>query len=153
MVSSLSPYNLHLLFWGVLFILASIWLVLMALVCTAMRGDSVSLIMLPFLTTSMFSRLRCYLLVFQNIHRVAFRFLVIVILYGFVLSVSFLVSVISPPSGFSMQSLSRRIDVPTSSSILRIVLFLPFFIHIICHRLVWDIMPYVWLLDFFGPFA
>ena len=46
MVSSLSP---HLLFCCVLSILALIWLVLMALFCAAIRRDSVSLLMFPFL--------------------------------------------------------------------------------------------------------
>ena len=50
MVSSLSPYRLHFLFCCVLSILALIWLVLMALFCAAIRGDSVSLIKFPFLS-------------------------------------------------------------------------------------------------------
>ena len=49
MVSSLSPYNLHFLFCCVLSILALIWLVLMALLCAAIRRDSVSLLKFPFL--------------------------------------------------------------------------------------------------------
>ena len=45
MVSSLSPHSLHLLFFCVLSILALIWFVLMAI-----RRDSVSLLMFPFLS-------------------------------------------------------------------------------------------------------
>ena len=41
-VSSLSPHSLHLLFCCVLSILASIWLILIALSCAAFRRDSVS---------------------------------------------------------------------------------------------------------------
>ena len=44
MVSSLSPYSLHLLFCCVLSILALIWLVFMALFCAVVRRDSVSLL-------------------------------------------------------------------------------------------------------------
>ena len=56
-VSSLSPHSLHLLFCCVLSILALIWFVLMALSCTAIRRDSVSL-----LTRSRFSGVRCCIL-------------------------------------------------------------------------------------------
>ena len=49
MVSSLSPHSLYLLFCCVLSIVALIWLVLMALFCAAIRRDSVSLLMFPFL--------------------------------------------------------------------------------------------------------
>ena len=49
-ISSLSPYSLHLLFCWVLFILTFIWLVLMALFCTAIRRDSLSLLKFPFLS-------------------------------------------------------------------------------------------------------
>ena len=48
-VSSLSPYN-HLLFCWVLSIFVLIWLVLMAWFCTAIKRDSVSLLMPPFLS-------------------------------------------------------------------------------------------------------
>ncbi len=48
-VSSLSPHNLHLLLCCVLFILALIWLVFMAVFCAAIRRDSVSLFRFPFL--------------------------------------------------------------------------------------------------------
>ena len=50
MVSSLSLHSLHLLFCCVLSILALIWLFLMALFCTAIRRDSVSLFKFPFLS-------------------------------------------------------------------------------------------------------
>ena len=56
MVSSLSPHRLHLLFCWVLSILALIWLVLKALICAAIRRDSVS-----FLARSRFSRVRLLL--------------------------------------------------------------------------------------------
>ena len=49
-VSSLSLHNLHLLVCFVLSILALIWFVLIALSCTAMRRDSVSLLRFPFLS-------------------------------------------------------------------------------------------------------
>ena len=48
-VSSLSPHSLHLLFCCVLSILASIWSVLMALSCAAIRIDFVSLLRFPFI--------------------------------------------------------------------------------------------------------
>ena len=47
-VSSLSPHGLHLLYFCVLSILTLKWLVLMALFCTAIRRDSVSLLRFPF---------------------------------------------------------------------------------------------------------
>ena len=50
MVSFLSPHSLHFLFCSVLFILTSVWLVLMALCCAAIRRYSVSLIKSPFLS-------------------------------------------------------------------------------------------------------
>ena len=49
MVLSLSPHNLHLLFYCVLFILALIWFVLMALFRAAIKGDSVSLLSIVFM--------------------------------------------------------------------------------------------------------
>ena len=48
--SFLSPHRLHLLFCCVLSILALIWLVLTVLFCAAIRWDSVSLLMFPFLS-------------------------------------------------------------------------------------------------------
>ena len=52
MVSSLSPHSLHLIFCCVLYILALIWLVLMALFSAAIRRDSVSLLKFLFLCSS-----------------------------------------------------------------------------------------------------
>ena len=49
-VSSSSLHSLHLLFCCVLSILALIWFVLMALICAAIRRDSVSLLRFPFLS-------------------------------------------------------------------------------------------------------
>ena len=69
MVSSLSPPNLHLLFYCILSILASIRLVLISLFCAASKRDYG----FPFFATSMFSRVICCLLVVQNVHRVAFH--------------------------------------------------------------------------------
>ena len=54
-VSSLSPHNIHLLFFCVLSILVLIWLVLSVLFCAAIRRDSISLLKL------LFSRVRCSL--------------------------------------------------------------------------------------------
>ena len=100
-VSSLSPHNLHLLFCCILSILALIWLVLMALFCTAIRRDSVSLLRFPFFShvhifsceMSLVSRLKHPYSCFSS----HFYFLVIFILLIFVLSVLFLVVVISLP--------------------------------------------------------
>ena len=50
MVSSLPPHSLHLLFYGVLSVLALTWLVLTALSCAAIWRDSVSLLKIPFLS-------------------------------------------------------------------------------------------------------
>ena len=122
MVSSLSPHNLHFLFCYVLPILALIWLVLMVLFCAAIRRDSVSLLKFSFLShVQVFSS---GMLLFSRLNRPwscfssYFYFLVIVILLVFVLSVSFLVAVISPPPCFSMWSSSHCIDASTLSSML-----------------------------------
>ena len=48
-ISSLSPYKLHLLFCCVLSILSLIWLVLMVLFCAAIRRDNVSDLRFSFL--------------------------------------------------------------------------------------------------------
>ena len=106
MVSSMSPHSLHLLFCCVLSILAWIWLVLMALFCAAIRRDSVSLLKFPFLSQAQvlsreilfISRLKRPWCCFSYY----FCFLVFVILLSIVLSVLFLMAVISPPSCFSM---------------------------------------------------
>ena len=103
-VSSLSPHGLNLLFCWVLSILALIWLVLMALFCAAIRRDSVSLLKFPslhqvqvFWREMLFiSRLKSP----QSCFSSYFCFLVILLLI--VLSVLFLMAVISPRSCFSM---------------------------------------------------
>ena len=105
-VLSLSPHNLHFLFCCVLSILALIWLVLMASFCAAIRRDSVSFLKFPSLS---------HVLVFSNemsfISRLKhpwscfpfhFCFLFIVLLLVTVLSVSFLMAVISSLSCLSM---------------------------------------------------
>ena len=74
-VSSLSPHNLHLLFYYVLSILALIWLVLIALFCTAIQFLSLDF---PFLAMTIFSRARCSLLVTYGFHRFVFFFLIFV---------------------------------------------------------------------------
>ena len=119
---SLSSHSLHLLFCCVLSILALIWWVLMALFCTAVRRDSVSLWKFPFLRhvqvlsweMLFISRLKRPWSCFPS----HFCFLVFVILLSIVLSVLFLMAVISPRSCFSMLSSSRCIDVSTLSSML-----------------------------------
>ena len=66
-VSSLSPHNLYLLFCWVLFILAFIWLVLIALFCAAIRRDSDSLLSFPFLShVHVFS---CWMLLISRLKR------------------------------------------------------------------------------------
>ena len=115
MVSSLPPYSWHLLFCCVLSILTFIWLILMALFCAVIRRDSVSLLRFPFL--SHVKVLSCEMLFISRLKRPwscfpsLFCFLVIVILLSIMLSLSFLVPVISPPS-------SRCIDASTLSSML-----------------------------------
>ena len=102
MVWSLSLHSLSLLFCCVLSILALIWLVLMALICAAIRRDSVSLLKFPFL--SHVQVLSSGILFISRLKRPQscfpshFCFLVIVILLSIVLSVSFLMAVMSPPS-------------------------------------------------------
>ena len=66
MVSSLSPHSQHLLFCCVLSILYLVSLVLMALFCGAISGDSVSLFKFPFLSQIQFCRVRCCLLVIKT---------------------------------------------------------------------------------------
>ena len=103
-VLSLSPRNLHLLFYCVLSILAFVWLILMALSCAAISRDSVSILKFPFL-----SHIQVFLCEMLSISRLKrpqscfychFCFLVIVILLAIVLSVSFFMAVISPPLCF-----------------------------------------------------
>ena len=104
-VSSLSPHSLHLLFCCVLSILALIWLVLMALSCVTIRRDSVCLLKFPFL--SEVQVFWCEVLFIrrlkwpQSCFPSHFCFLVVVTLSSIVLSVSFLMVVISSRSCFS----------------------------------------------------
>ena len=106
MISSLSPHSLHLLFCCVLSILALIWLVLMALFCATIRRDSASLLKFPFL--SHVQVLSSEMLYISRLKRPwscfpsHFCFLVFVILFSIVLSVLFLMAVISPLSCLSM---------------------------------------------------
>ena len=94
----------------------------MALFCAAIRRDSVSLLKFPFL--SHVQVLSCQMLFISRLKRPwscfssYFCFLVFVILLSVMLSVLFLVAVISPPSCFFMQSSSRCMDASTLSSML-----------------------------------
>ena len=104
--SSLSPDSLHLLFCWVLYILALIWLILMALFWAAIRRDSVSLLNFPFL--SHIQVLSCEMLFISPLKRrwscfsSHFCFLVFVNLLSIVLSVLFLMDTIGPLSCFSI---------------------------------------------------
>ena len=84
MILSLSPHNRHLLFCCVLVILVSIWLVLMALFCGAIRRDSVSLLRFPFLS---YVHVFSWEMLLINVHRIVF--LIIVVLLVLVSSVLF----------------------------------------------------------------
>ena len=103
-VSFLSLHSLHLLFCCVLSILALIWLVLTALFYAAISRDSVSLLKFPFL--SHIKVLSCEMLFTSRLNRPLtcfpshICFLVTVILLSIVLTASFLIAVISPPSCF-----------------------------------------------------
>ena len=97
-VFSRSPHSLNLLFCYVLSILALISLVLMASFCAALRRDSVS--RQKFLFSLPNPGLSCEVLVIIFSSHFCFR--IIVILLSIVLSVSFLMAVISSPSRFSM---------------------------------------------------
>ena len=104
LVLSLSPHSLHLLFCCVLSILTLIWLVLTVLSCAAIRRNSVSF--LKFLFLSHVYVLSCEILFICRLNRPQscfpshFCFLVIAILLSIVLSVLFLMAVMSPPSCF-----------------------------------------------------
>ena len=94
----------------------------MALSCAAIRRDSISLLRLPFLNqVHVFS---CDMMFISCLKRLwicfpfHFCFLYIVILLSIVLSVSFLMAVISPHSSFSIKPSSRCIDASTLSSML-----------------------------------
>ena len=102
MVSYRSPHNLHLLFCCVLFILALIWLVLIALFCDAIRRDSLSLSKFPFLShVPVFSRDMFFISRLKRPLRY-FSSQFTILLLSIVLSFSFLIAVISTPSCFSM---------------------------------------------------
>ena len=102
----LSPRDLHLVFCCVLYVLALIWLVLMALFCDAIRRDSFSLLMFPFLShvhvfsggISLISHLKLSHSYFSSF----FYFQVIVVPLVLVSLVLFMVTVISVPSRFSV---------------------------------------------------
>ena len=99
-------HRIALIYFCVLSILALIWLFLMALSCAAIRRDSVFRLRFPFLSQVhvfwsemlFISRLKRR----QSCFSSHFCFLVVVILSSIVLSVSFLIVVISPRSCFSM---------------------------------------------------
>ena len=113
-VSSLSPHNLHLIFCCVLFIVALIGFILIALLCSAIITDSISLLMFSFLShdyvfswkMSFVSRLNRLYICFSS----HFCFLVNLVLLIFVLSVLFLMDLIRLPSRFSVLYSSRFID-------------------------------------------
>ena len=85
----------------VLSILALIWLILMALSCAAIRRDSISLLRFPFL--SQVQVFWCEMVFISRLKLPShFCSLVVVILSSIVLSVSFLMAVISPRSCFSI---------------------------------------------------
>ena len=94
-------------------------IVLIALFCAAIRKNSISLLSFPFLSQvqvfsceiSVVCRLKCSNSCFSS----HFYFLVIFVLVMFVLSVLFLVAVISLSLHFFMQSCSRCIDASTLS--------------------------------------
>ena len=138
-------YNLHLLFCCILSILALIWLVLVALFCTAVQRDSVSLISIPFLChvhvclcmPSLLSRLKCPSSCFSS--HVWFLFIVLLIL---MLSVLFLVAVISLPPNFSSR---LQVVVLMRQHCLQCWQFLLFLTYIFCQRHHCDVMPYAFV--------
>ena len=94
----------------------------MVLFCAAIRRDSVYLLKVPFISqVQVFS---CEILLISRLKRPLcgfsshFCFLFIVILLSIVLSVSFLVAIISPPLGFSLLSSNHCIDSSTLSLML-----------------------------------
>ena len=90
MALSLSPCNLHLLFCGVILILALIYLFHMTLFCAAIRKDSVFLLRLPFQVFSYEILLVCLLKYPYSCFSSHFSFQVIVVLFVLMLSVMFI---------------------------------------------------------------
>ena len=131
MVSSLSLHNLHLLFYCVLSIFDLIWLVLMALFCTAIWKDFVSFFPLisnvqVFSFEALFIRsLKCPYSCFSS-HVCS---LVIIILLFIMLSVSFLMAVISP-SKFLCNPLVVISMRHRCLQCWQVLFFSPFLIHI-----------------------
>ena len=131
----------------------------MALFCAAIRRDSVSL--LKFLFLSHVHVLSSEMLFISHLKRPwscfpsHFCFLVFVILLSIVLSVLFLMALISLRLCFLC---SLRVVVWMCQRCLRCWqdLFLSLFlVHIVCQRRLWDAMPCAWSLVFwfFGPFV
>ena len=129
------------------------------LFCAAIRKDSVSLLRLRFLSRvqacSCEISLVCplkYLYSFSSSH---FCFPAIFILLLLVLSVMFLVRVVSLTLRLFMQSSSHCIDASTLSWMLASPL-LPFFLtNTVCLRHLWDVMLYAssWVFLLSGPFV
>ena len=117
-VSSLLPHNLHLLFSCVFSIHALVWLVHIALFWAAIRRDSVSLLRFPFLSHVQVFSCKMLLISPSSYFSSHFGFLIIVVLLVLVLSVMFLVAIISLSSHFCMKSSSCCIDMSSLSSML-----------------------------------
>ena len=159
MVSSMSSHSLHLLFCCVLSILALIWLVLMALFCAAIRRDSVALLKSLFL--SHIQVLSCEMLFISRLKRhwscfsSHFCFIVFVILLSIVLSVLFLMAVISPPTCFFYAVFESMYGCHRCIRCWQVLFFPLFMVHIVFLRRFWDVKPCAWslLFLFFGPFV
>ena len=110
-VSSLSPHNLHLLFYYIWSIFALTEFILMALFCATIQRDSLSLLRFPFLLVS------CLLLEI-SLQLFFFPFLLpsIVVLLIFMLLELFLVAVINLSWFFFMLSLNHLITASMLSS-------------------------------------
>ena len=142
-VSSLLPHNPQLLFCCVLSILALIWLVFVALFCAAIRRDSFYLLKFPFLShVHVFS---CEMLLVSRLKRPQncfspHFFLIIFVLLVLVLSVLFLLAVISLLLAFlfSLRVVSIR---QRSLPCWKVLFLFPFLTHII--------IIIIYLLEFF----
>ena len=151
LVSSLSPHDIHLLFCCVLSILALIWLIIMALFCTAVWWDSVSVVNFPFLShihvflceMSLVSLLKHP----QRCFRFLFCFLIISVLLVLMLSVFYLIAF----------QCSLRVVVSIRQRYIQcwyVPSFLLFLRYIFCQRNLWNVKSYAWSLVFFsGPFV